>query len=52
MDDEWVFLVQSTPEIFYDIITAPVPPKKKSRYKKMAKAAVLMVQFILWLKSL
>ena len=52
MDDEWVFLVQNTPNIVYDIITRPLPRKKRSRYKKAAKAAVLFVQFVLWLKSL
>ena len=52
MEDEWVFLVQSTPEILYDVITAPVPPKKRSRYKRAAKTIALVIQFVLWLKSL
>ena len=49
--EDWVFLVQSTPEIVYEIVTAPGPPKR-SRYKQAAKAAVLLVQFLLWLKSI
>ena len=52
MEDEWVFLVQSTPEILYDIITVPVPPKKRSRYKRAAKTVALIVQIFLWLKAL
>ena len=52
MDDEWVFLVQNTPNIVYDVITAPLPRKKRARYKKIAKAAVLVVQFVLWVRSL
>ena len=52
MDEEWVFLVKNTPDIVYDIITRPMPRKKRSRYKKAAKAAVIFVQFVLWLKSL
>lgn len=50
--EDWVFLVQSTPEIVYEIVTAPRRAPKRSRYKQVARAAVLIVQFFLWLKSI
>ena len=53
---DWVFLVQSTPEIVYDVVSLqkPMPERKKkrSRYERAVKAAVLLVQFVLWLKSI
>ena len=51
--EDWVFLVQSTPEIVYEIVTAPKGrTPKRSRYKQVARAAVLIVQVFLWLKSI
>ena len=49
---DWVFLVQSTPEIVYDVVSMPERKKKRSRYERAVKAAVLLVQFVLWLKSI
>ena len=52
MDQEWFFLVKNTPELLFDVVSIPLPYKKRSRLKKAAKAAVIFVQFVLWLKSL
>ena len=51
MDSSWVYLYSENAEIVYDMITMPVPPKKRSLAKRVVKTAVVIMQIILWAKE-
>ena len=49
--DSWVFLYRPDAEIVYDMITMPVPPKKRSLAKRVVKTAVVVMQIIMWARE-